>query len=376
MPLLADGTFLPAEFGYKDSGRTPPRTESFDNVHLRHGEVIEVILPNDKRSVSKKFQEYKVLVQHRGGDGAASSIVYQNCYVSNIFGGAGDLLKFTFRPKTIEDTAGLGQGSKVVILCLNGETSNALIIAGLRDGGNTTAADGTNLGHHLIFSFNGIDFIINDDGELSLRFSGATKADGSLRDGVQATNSGTFFKMTKDGSMDLGNGKEHLAVDHQNNVVTIQADQDINVDALKGALKVHTGAEIHMESDNKGITLKSPDNQVFDTPKGVLVGSPSAAQAFMLGTRFRSDLTTQNTTLMSAILTAETAVIAAQALCTAIGVAIVVPIAGAIATAPMHAALAVQLGILAEAFNSMGAAVQQMEAVATTHTSIKNFSDQ
>jgi hypothetical protein len=56
-------------------------------------------------------------------------------------------------------------------------------------------------------------------------------------------------------------------------------------------------------------------------------------------------------------------------------VAILIPISGAIATGPMHAALAVQLGIIASALNTMGSAISNMEGVASVHTSTKNFTD-
>lgn len=368
--MFEDGTVVPSGFSPKGHGLWGDMGQ-LDDLRIRVGEVKEIIYPSDPRSVSKSVTEYRVMTSRRDSHGQSVYTLYGNCPVASLFGGSADSVRFTLRADT-SGKAGPGNGSKVVLACLNGQATAALIIAG--DPADSAPDQKTN-GHCLSFSFNGIDIGINDAGEFSMRFSGPTNPDGSLRQGAQASDSGTRISMTKDGNLTIGHDTEHLEFDHQNKVVTLQADQDINIDSLHGPLKVHTDQEIHMESTNKGLTLKSPDNQVFDTTAGVLIGSPNAKQALILGTWFRADLSTQNQSLMSAILQALIAVTTAQALCSAIGVAIVVPIAGAIATAPMHAALAVQLGLIGQALNRMGAAFQQMESVSTRHTSSKNFSD-
>ncbi len=180
-------------------GREIPNSGMFNNVMLRIGEVQEIVYPDDPRSVSKRFTEYRVWVQHRSNETAVSKM-YDHCATLDAFGGLADFFKFTYRSDTstgrkVGGSPVQGVGSKVAILCVNGENQNAVIVGGFRDsnGPHDDKADG----HRLHFSFNGVDVAIDKEGALTLGVGGATDATGkTIGDAV-----GTTITMSTDGEV-------------------------------------------------------------------------------------------------------------------------------------------------------------------------------
>lgn len=191
---LNDGTIVPSFLGVKDTATYPDSTEAFGNNVLRIGEVLEIIYPNEKRSVSKKFNEYVVNVQHMTA-GVSTSTIYPHCFLASTFGGVADRLHYTLRTQKkagAPSDTGLGLGSKVLVLCINGETNNAVIIGGIREGDKHDKDDG----HHLYFEFNGVQVAIQDNGNFVLQMNGPTEADGTpKKDGSKQST----FSFTDDG---------------------------------------------------------------------------------------------------------------------------------------------------------------------------------
>jgi hypothetical protein len=188
--ILSDGTVLPSYLSVHSGAYADGQ---FDNIALRVGEVKEILYPDNPRSLSKKFTEYVVSVQMKDGAGVGVPIVYPNCIVAQQFGGVADYFTYTLRAddgSTQGDTtkAGLGNGSLVLLLCLNGETSRPFIIGGFPVNDDDSDAA---LEHNLHFRFNGINVEVNKDGELSVSFQGATDAAGELAEGVDSEASGS-----------------------------------------------------------------------------------------------------------------------------------------------------------------------------------------
>jgi hypothetical protein len=172
----------------------------FNNLPLRYGEVKEVIYPTDQRSQSKKFLEYRVRVVQRNGSSASSPTDYRNCYVASLFGGVADKFQYTLRPATHlypdNGRTDLRDGSRVLLLCINGETNNAFIVAAIPN--EQGEGDSQEDGHNLQFEFNGLNANINKDGEFVVTHKGATDIKGNLVDAGAPT--GGYFKFKKDGT--------------------------------------------------------------------------------------------------------------------------------------------------------------------------------
>ncbi len=214
--------------------------DAFNNVRLRMGEVQEIIYPNDPRSLSKRIIEFDVLVQHLS-NGTAVAKIYKYCTVSNLFGGIADKVHYTLRPDkgaaTTNSTrrAGPGIGSKVLILCISGSHYNAKIIGGVDD---TEDAADPNEGHFYHARFNGIDLAINNDGELTLTYQGAMKADATPAEGVDSNAVGTTVKIQKSGNFVVsdGSGKNTITLDHSTGKISITSENQVVVDSAKVSL--------------------------------------------------------------------------------------------------------------------------------------------
>lgn len=364
--LLNDGTIIPSWLGVMDTTVALEPDEAFDNVALRIGEVKELIYPGDRRSVSRKWTEYRVLVQHRDRQGRGVTTEYPNCALNSTFGGVADKSSFTLRPKLSGDhsTDGLGKGSKVVILCINGETNLALIIGGFRDPADTeTDTNAATDLHHLLWEFNGIRADINNDGELSLEFKGPTQADGTLAQSADPDNSGAMFQLLKNGNIVFSHAAQTLTFDHQNKKLVGTADSAME-------LTVNDGP----------ITL---------TANNVLIGGSDANQALVMGTVYRQNESQCNQTLIQQLTVMATLIQEMSIAATIAGAGISgaasahsAPIVGPIIGAPLLASAGVGITTIATSLASMGTAVAQMfqaiaqlEASTDLYLSKKNTTD-
>lgn len=187
----------------------------FDNVRVRFGEVQGIVYPDDAKSRSKTFAEYSVYVQYRS-NGVMAAKLYENCVLVNQFGGLADQETFTLRfeknPSTRQKgMTKLGKGSKVLIACINGETERAVIIGGVRDPQDSDK-DLKDNGHNYHWLFNGVSLDVNKDGEVTLKYSGATDIDGKTS--ADSSKTGSLITLDKDG---------HVIIKHRAGVLTGEA---------------------------------------------------------------------------------------------------------------------------------------------------------
>jgi hypothetical protein len=367
MHVLNDGTVIPSHFGIEDTATFPEPNETFGNFAPRIGEVKEIIWPSSEKSVSKKFTEYRVLVQHRDLFGRPSTTEYPNCFLMSSFGGKADKLKYTFRKKVDgEDSAdGLGEGSKVVILCINGETNQALIIGGVRDG--TDDADVEDSGHHLLWEFNGVRAEVNNDGEFILKFGGATAADGS----TESENGGTSITMKQNGDLVFEHDNESITLDHAGKSWDVQADEKVKITGT-------TGVETHTDEYTK-----------INSGRGTKIGGDGATDALVKGTTWRSAEMQRHQTMLAGLGQAigglaslgATIMAAGSSLTTvaaAHGVPVVGPIVGAIPLGVVAASLMACMGIISTisaGLSQVVTAISTYEGGAATYLSNKNTTD-
>lgn len=345
--LLPDGTVIPSYLQVEHT-LDPEPSGMFGNIMLRIGEVREVVYPNNPNSLSKKVVEYRVAVQQRDV-GVGVTTEYSHCVVGSLFGGVADKLRYTVRPSTgqnVDQDTDLGNGSMVLLLCVNGETDNAIIIGGFPAPRDVPEADE---GHHLHFNFNGIDVAINKNGEFALTFGGATKNDGTLVDGADAGASGTNVAIAKDGSLSItdASGKQFFKIDHTNKTIALTADGEYDVTCTNG-----------------NVVIKS---------EGVLVGD--ATDAWVKGTSYRraeSQMNKQVSAALQGISIAATqlgALLAAAGSLMSMGPAGNIPAAGPVTTA---ATAAIQIATQAA---TAKAAIDVFEAGADSYLSDKNLTD-
>jgi hypothetical protein len=262
--------------------------EAFGNFLLRSGEVKKVILPTDPKSRSKKFLEYDVYVQHRE-NGTATNKIYHNCRNVNSLCGLADKTEFTLRIDDTQKTTGdasitKGFGSKVLLLCLGGEHTQAIILGGLRDDQDK---DDIAEGHHHTFVFNGTTIKVQDDGSYSIQVDGKTRADGQPHKN-RAGGGGSSIKVEANGDIVIAtkDNKQAIIINNQNGTVHVAADKDIVVNGTK----IHIG-EGAVQKAVLGDQLKSLLEQTLSLIGKMTAGltdpmlaASSMAQATILST--------------------------------------------------------------------------------------------
>jgi hypothetical protein len=348
--MLGDNTVVPHFLGLKSTGhRGDPGNQT--NITLRWGEVVGMVYPTDPRNYNKKYLEYVVKVVVQDGSGPAAQVYYNGVQLENLFGGVADFLKYTLRPAdtTTATTPGqLGMGSKVLLLCISGDTHQAIILGGVRDGTNDDNVDTAAEGHHLEFEFNGLNLAINSDGELAVTFHGATNADGSLADSADTDAQGSTLVMDKAGGITFTSADQlqSVAIDQANSVVTVNADTKLNL--------ICTG-------------------QVSVQSSGLVLGA--GTNAFMLGSNYRFADQTMNTTLSALATSIQALATTAGAGLTAAGLVISAPYVGGGLAAPGISAAGQALTAMAPLFGAWSASITQFEAQSTKFLSGKNFGD-
>ena len=338
MPQLRDGTIVPHYFGTTPVGRSGNPGVS-TNVQLRPGEVKEIIYPSDQRSISKTWTEYRVEVQHKDAYHTGTVTTYPNCWVVNAFGGVADRSTFTLRADSGQSTtsSGLGDGSKVLLLCINGDQPNAVILGGLRDTNDNS--DEKSDGHNLAWSFNGIQAAINDNGEFTLTFNGATNADGSLRPSASQSAQGTNVKLSQDGS-----------------VTWTQGNQSVKIDATAS-----------------NITINSGSYSTIVSSAGTQLGGNTALDAIIKGTTFRLAQQSLHTALMTALTTLSGLLAAAGAALSAASVPNAIPIIGGAIAAPGFLAAGTNITLAAAIVTTMQVTIQAFETAVANVLSTQNF---
>lgn len=371
--MLPDGTIIPSYMGSEPMGKKS-KTNAFNNFTLRQGEVRTIIYPDDPKSVSKKYVEYAVAVQVRDGSGPAVTVNYPNCVVANLFGGVADKLRYTYRAQTSEPEKGkvVADGSKVLVLCVNGELRKAFIVGGINEDPTKEKKDD---GHHLFFEFNGTQISINKDGELQIRYRGPTDITGKLASGEEdsdSNTSGATVIFTKEGGIKAytKDEKQFIHLDHDNKKIDVLADEEWHVKVNK-KLVFEMGDT--MQVTGKSTCTIEMSDKVFIKSAGVHVGG--ASEAWMMGSTFRQSQSTMHQTMSGLLNTlaglVTTAATNLQIASAAHKVPIVGPIVGSV---PLQLA-ATALNSAGPLFSQLGSAITTFEGQGSSYLSTKNKND-
>lgn len=216
---------VPSFYDLRHAGDVP--ASDFSDWVLRHGEIVRVIYPDDPRSRSRRLIEYDVDAEVRD-QGVPVVVRYHNCVVANPLAGFADKLVMTLRVdprnKNSADPIIDGFGSKVLILCINGEQPAAVIVSGIRDTRDTSDISRKARGHHLEWVFNGAKFEVLDSGAWRLTYGGKTTASGD-RDLSRDPGAGTVVEVKKDGTFEVKTTSGVRITVDNSGTVTLQGGQ-------------------------------------------------------------------------------------------------------------------------------------------------------
>ena len=207
-------------------------TDVFNDTRLKWGEVKKLILPTDPESISKKFNEYTVsLIEF--GNGVFAKRIYRNCLLMNLLAGGADRVTWTLRPSTVTNGESIGDGSRVLVLCVEGSAKRAFIVGGIRD--ERSSPDDPSKGHHFSWEFNGVNCQVNDDGSWTVVNKGKTTNLGDVDPKANKAGIGTTIKTEANGNIVVAtpNNNQTITIDNTNNSITINADKELTINGSR-----------------------------------------------------------------------------------------------------------------------------------------------
>lgn len=227
--------------------------QNYNDFTLKSGIVIKTYEVDDDALEAIngpiKSVRYDVLAISQNQDLGTSSVVYKKCRALQSFGGIGDFFEYKLRQpekdvKVVEDPQDQN-GSIVLMMCLNGVQDTAVIIGALSHPKRQTTLT-KEAGQHLEGEYNGVNWQINDDGELTVTFKSATDNNGKPENEEAG---GSFFKMDKDGSFELnsGEGSEQIRIDKSEKNISFKSGNNISSEAETDISK-KAGANISMDA--------------------------------------------------------------------------------------------------------------------------------
>lgn len=332
-----DNTIIPSFLQDGDDDDRFLALDQAGRTELIIGEVKDIIYPSDEASLSKTVIEYNVWAQVRTA-GVTEGILFYNCRLASYLGSKADKTTFVLRanPRAGEQRgsqAGFGNGSKVLIQCLNGESVYPIIVGGAFDPEDKSQKDIPEDELFYQWVYNGISIGINNDGEVTVTYGGKTDADGKtdVKDSVK----GSYAKFAKNGNVVISDndGKNSVTVDHENKKVVIKRDEAFELG--------------------------------------------DATDKMLLGESFRKEHKKLNTKLQSLSTTLQNlSQQAGQAAATA-GGKMAVPLTGAVAAATDVAQVGAFLIAASQIFKQMADAFQAFEnaGIKTNYLSAKNKAD-
>ena len=199
-----------------------------NNTSLRLGVVIDIIDVEDDRNLSKLIPEYDVMVIEND-----NTSIYKHCMSFDTFGGIGDFFNAKLRkPKDSKKVTKSGSikkqnGSIVLLLCIDGSSEQGIIIGAIAHPDRKNGKLTKDKGHHLEGEFNGVNWQIDKDGALTVKFKSASDNDAKYKDEKAG---GSTVKMEKDGSIEVADGnKEKIRIDKTKKTIDIAAEKDVSV---------------------------------------------------------------------------------------------------------------------------------------------------
>jgi len=269
--ILPDGTVVPSFIPLEVTQAKTSRPGEHD-FGLKIGTVTKIFFPDDDGNIRKNRIEYDVKVGERDGRKGFNISVYKNCVCSDIFGGIADSLEWTYRQSDDGDNpnALYQTGSKVLILCLNGDTNGGVIVGGIRHIRRKKVSNRAR-GHFLEFEFNGINIEVNQDGELILTYKSKTDLQGLPQD---PATGGSFIKIDKTGSIEANDLKgTRIRID--------KATSDITIETTTGNVVVN--AEQSIRETAKQAIRESADKSFVANAPAMKIGGDGASEPLVLG---------------------------------------------------------------------------------------------
>lgn len=200
---------------------------------LRVGTVVQAYDPRDDKNFSKVAYEYDVEVMASTGQEQATRVIYRRCRFQTVFGGLADKCIWTPRIQVKNKDGSIKEpGTQVLLECVNGISRQAVIIGGIEPEDAEEQSQDFKEGVRLQWQFNGVDIVIDKDGQLTLTRMGPTNSEGKPKDDNDQ-NVGAGVTIDKDG------------------VITVTAPKGVVIKVDDGQVETQASKGVKLGGDQK-----------------------------------------------------------------------------------------------------------------------------
>jgi len=204
---------------------------AFNNFSLKTGVIIKSYEIDDEENITKILTEYDVLAIEQQGDKGTAPVIFRKCIALQGFGGVADFYEYRLTPSSKDEIKSDGEidkcdGSIVLLLCLNGSEDKGIIVGFLKHPSRDTTITEES-GKHLEGEFNGVNWQINDDGELTVTFKSPSSIENQEVTYADEEAGGTFLKIDKTGSFEIDddNGQK-IKIDKTEQTISVNSVGD------------------------------------------------------------------------------------------------------------------------------------------------------
>lgn len=336
--------------------------QSMSDNSLRIGRILKAYDVGTDQCRNKRVIEYDVEVKSSNGIGQVADIIYPRVKVASLFGGATDFFRWTPRIENFDKKTQIGFGSRVLLLCINGNQKAAYIIGGIPHPEDGAVELPYTDNHHMEFQFNGIYANVDKEGSFTMIHRGATNADDSIKD-TAGTNSSIQFN--SNGDITLG---YNLTPPTKDSLKVTPNSDDL---PYIGLYKKDKEITVYSPSDIHSITNKK---YLIQTSEGVKVNPTGEnQQAWLRATAYREKQSEMNNTLKNLFKSLATILdTVSNSLLTA-SAAMKPPVGGSTAgSVPIQAAAQTLSGAV-QMVKQMGSAIGEFESSSSEYLSPSHF---
>lgn len=208
----------------------PTEKDVYDKgMKIYEGQILRIHYVDDATNLSKQYTEYDVLVREAQG----GSTELKNCRYIGDMSAANDQQEIILEPSSFAFSGVLGRanfpenqnGSMVLVGFIDGSYDKPVILGGTKHFRNTKAvrADGI----RLTKKFRGVQFDINNAGELIITYTGGQQDNG---DPARPDTAPTIVKIDQQGRLSItDNESQEILMDRVDKSINITTKENYNI---------------------------------------------------------------------------------------------------------------------------------------------------
>jgi hypothetical protein len=243
---MGDGSVLPSFLRLIKTEPYKSHAELLSqDTSLHVGTVIAMYEPKNNKNFNKKQYEYDVEVMTARGEEIPTSVTYPRCRLQTSFGGMADKCVWAPRIEVKNKDGSVKEpGTQVLIECVNGISRSGIILGAVEPEGAAEQSADFKTGPRLEWQYNGIDIVINKDGELELTRKGATNSKGKVTD--KKDEDGATLRMDKAGRVHIetADAKNFVTINMMEGTVSITSDKKVLIETGKIETTASEGVQL------------------------------------------------------------------------------------------------------------------------------------